>query len=69
MKDGSTWKLVSYKLKVSTLTMPAKVKDRYGKEKGKQAATPKAILPSLSSDDDHDDYDDYDEHDDHDEHD
>ncbi len=38
--------------------MPAKGKGGHGKGKGKKAAKPKAILPSLLSDDDHDEHDD-----------
>ncbi len=42
--------------------MPAKGKG--GHAKGKKTAQPKAVLQSLSSDDDHDDHDEHDEHDD-----
>ncbi len=44
--------------------MPAKGKD--GRGKGKKASITKAILPSLSSDDDHDDHDEHNKHDEHD---
>ncbi len=39
--------------------MPTKGKGGCGK--GKKTATPKAVLPSLSSDDDNDDHDEYDD--------
>ncbi len=44
------------KLQVSTSTKPAKGKGGHGK--GKKAAKRKAVLPSLSSGDDHDEHDD-----------
>ncbi len=50
------------KLQVSTSTMPAKGKGGCGK--GNKAAKPKAVLPSLSSDDDHDEHDEYNDNDD-----
>ncbi len=46
-------------LQVSTSTMPAKGKGGHGK--GKKTAKPKAVLPSLSSDDDRDDHDEHDD--------
>ncbi len=42
--------------------MPAKKEGGHGK--GMKADKPKAVIPFLSSDDDHDDHDEHDEHDD-----
>ncbi len=49
-------------LQVSTSTMPANGKGGCGK--GKKTAKPKAVIPSLLSDDDHDYHVEHDEHDD-----
>ncbi len=47
------------KLQISTSTIPAKEKRRH--DKGKKVAKHKAVLPSLSSDDDHDEHDGHDD--------